>query len=98
MIVRLLGEGQFRVPAELLDELNKLDDDVMRAVEAGDERGLWQSLQALADAVRKAGKKLSDEELVPSDAIVPPEDLSLDEARELLSDEGFIPDLSVGTS
>ena len=98
MIVRLLGEGQFRVPSELLEQLNKLDDDVMRAVEAEDERGLWQGLQALADTVRQSGTKLSDEELVPSDAVVPPEDLSLDEARELLSDEGFIPDLSVGTN
>ena len=35
--------------------------------------------------------QLSDEELVPSDAVIPPEDLSLEEARDLLSEEGFIP-------
>ncbi len=97
MIVRLLGEGQFRVPDDLLARLNELDDDVMRAVEAGDEKALWEGLQALAEAVREAGTKLGDDELVPSDAIVPPEDLSLEEARELLSDEGFIPDIAIGT-
>ena len=93
MIVRLLGEGQFRVDDSLLETLNALDEQVMRAVEAGDESALWHSLQALADAVRDGGQPLADEELVPSDAIIPPEDLSLEEARELLSNEGFIPDL-----
>jgi len=95
VIVRLLGEGQYRVPDGLIDRLDELDNAVLRAVEAGDERALWESLQALAEAVRGAGSKLSDEELVPSDAVVPPEDLSLEEARELLSDDGFIPDAPV---
>jgi hypothetical protein len=92
VIVRLLGEGQFRVDDSLAGRLNELDDQIERAVEAGDEEALWSGLQALAEAVRSNGERLSDEELVPSDAVIPPEDLSLDEARELLSGEGFIPD------
>jgi len=91
VIVRLLGEGQYRVPDELVDELNELDDAIIRAVDAGDERGLWDGLSALAEAVRQAGTKLRDDELVPSDTVVPPEDLSLEEARDLLSDDGFVP-------
>jgi len=91
VIVRLLGEGQFRVDDDLMPTLNELDAAVLRAVEAGDERALWDGLQALADAVRGHGTRLGDDELVPSDAIVPPEDLSLDEARDLLADDGFIP-------
>jgi hypothetical protein len=94
VIVRLLGEGQFRVPDDLLGRLNELDDEVLRAVEQGDERALWDGLQALAEAVRSAGTKLGNDELVPSDAIVPPEDLSLEEARELLEGEGLIPDIT----
>jgi len=43
--------------------------------------------------VKSEGEKLPDDDLHPSDAIVPPEDLSLDEARELLTGEGLIPDL-----
>ncbi|HVU77654.1 MAG TPA: hypothetical protein VHC67_08730 [Gaiellaceae bacterium] len=93
MIVRLLGEGQFRVDDTLAAKLNDLDDVVMKAIDAGDEQALWQGLQTLAEAVRSNGTRLSDEELVPSDAVIPPEDLSLDEARDLLSDEGFIPDV-----
>ena len=95
MIVRLMGEGQFRVDDALLARLNELDDEVSRAVAEGDERALWTGLQALADAVREGGEKLADEDLRPSDAIIPPEDLSLEEARELLADEGFIPDVPV---
>ena len=93
MIVRLLGEGQFRVDDALFARLNELDDDIARAVEAQDEQALWAGLQALAEAVRTNGSRLSDEELTPSDAVIPPEDLTLDEARELLSDDGFIPDV-----
>jgi len=91
VIVRLLGEGQFRVEDALITRLNELDDEIARAVESGDEQALWNGLQALAQEVRAHGSRLSDEELTPSDAVIPPEDLSLDEARELLSDDGFIP-------
>jgi hypothetical protein len=93
VIVRLLGEGQFRVEDSLIGRLNELDTEVEQAVAAGDERALWTGLQALADAVREHGVKLADDDLSPSDAVIPPEDLSLEEAQELLQNEGFIPDV-----
>jgi hypothetical protein len=97
VIVRLLGEGQFRVDDSLIGRLNELDAEVEKAVADGDERALWTGLQALADAVRENGAKLADEDLSPSDAVIPPEDLSLEEAKELLQDEGFIPDVPVAS-
>jgi PspA-Associated protein len=93
VIVRLMGEGQFRVDDAVAAQLNALDDEVARAVSDGDEAGLWRGLQALADTVRSNGERLDDADLTPSDAIIPPEDLSLDEAKELLEGEGLIPDL-----
>ena len=93
MIVRLMGEGQFRVDDAIASQLNELDDEVVRAVSDGDEAALWRGLQALADVVRSNGERLDDADLTPSDAIIPPEDLSLDEAKELLEGEGLIPDL-----
>jgi PspA-Associated protein len=92
VIVRLLGEGQFRVDDALITRLNELDEEIAHAVESGDEQALWDGLQSLAQEVRANGSRLSDEELTPSDAVIPPEDLTLDEARDLLSGEGFIPD------
>jgi hypothetical protein len=88
-----MGEGQFRVDDSVAAKLNELDDEVARAVSDGDEAALWRGLQALADTVRSNGKRLDDTDLTPSDAIIPPEDLSLDEAKDLLEGEGLIPDL-----
>jgi PspAA-like protein len=93
LIVRLMGEGQWRVDDSVSARLNELDEEVSKAVEAGDEAALWHGLQALAEAVRSRGEKLDDADLTPSDAIIPPEDLSLDEARELLEGEGLIPEV-----
>ena len=36
MIVRILGEGQWRLPEDALTELNALDDAVEQAVAAND--------------------------------------------------------------
>ena len=91
-----MGDGQYRVDDGLRIRLNELDNHVAQAVEDADEAALWQGLAALAQAVRENGERLADDSLEPSDAIVPPEDLSLEEARELLTGEGLIPDLPVG--
>jgi len=96
VIVRLMGEGQWRVDDDLAGRLQELDDEVGRAVDAGDEAALQAGLRALADQVRGAGTKLDDAELLPSDAVVPPVDLTLDEARELVHGEGLIPDVLHG--
>ena len=93
MIVRVMGEGQWRIDDGLQARLNELDDAIGSAVEAGDEERVRAKLRELAQLVKSEGEKLPDDELHPSEAIVPPDDLSLEEARELLSGEGLIPDL-----
>jgi hypothetical protein len=92
-IVRLMGEGQYRVDDETLQGLNELDEQVAAAVERGDEDQVARLLKAMADGLRERGERLDDADLSPSEAIVPPEDLSLAEVRELLSGDGLIPDL-----
>jgi hypothetical protein len=54
-----------------------------------------EALRRLADAVRDNGTRVDDAEILTSDAVVPPQDLSLDEAHELLEGEGLIPDIPV---
>lgn len=93
MIVRLMGEGQYRVPDACLVRLNALDDDAMTAIDANDEPELARLLSTIWKLVRAEGSPLPDDDLSASDALVPPDDLSLDEARRLLGDDGFIPDL-----
>ena len=98
MIVRLMGEGQWRVDDGLAVLLNELDDEVGRALEAGDQAAMSDALRRLAEAVRSSGTELDDSDLTPSDAVVPPEDLTLAEAHELLEGEGLIPDLPAAGS
>ena len=93
MIVRLMGEGQFEVDDEVAKGLNDLDEQAGEAVERGDEEELRALLQRMAEAVRTNGSRVPDDDLRGSEGIVPPEDLSLDEARELFEGEGLIPDL-----
>jgi hypothetical protein len=95
MIVRLMGEGQFEVDDEVAKGLNGLDEQASQALESGDEERLRQLLRRMAEAVRTNGARVPDEHLDASDAIIPPDDLSLDEARRLFEDEGLIPDLPV---
>jgi len=93
MIVRLMGEAQYRVDDGLADELNELDNQAAAAVEANDEDKLHSQLEQMAALVRDRGERLDDAELASSELMIPPTDLSLDEARELFSGEGLIPDI-----
>ena len=97
MIVRLLGgDGQFRVDDDVVEALNELDAQGAQAVEAGDEETLHRVLGLMAQTVRERGERLPDDDLSASDLIIPPDDLTLEEAKELFSGEGLIPDLPVG--
>ena len=91
MIVRILGEGQRDVPDAEVEALNPLDDAVQAAVESGDESAFNESLSALLARVREIGSPVADDEIVPSDLVLPTADASLAEVRELLGDEGLIP-------
>jgi len=93
VIVRILGEGQRRVDDAHADLLNGLDSGLERAVESGDETAFRSALADLLAQVRTLGEPLPDDELVESDALLPAEDATLLEVREMLSDaaEGLIP-------
>ncbi|WP_030291756.1 PspA-associated protein PspAA [Streptomyces katrae] len=91
MIVRIMGEGQVKVADSHFTELNKLDDDLLAEMESGDGEGFRRTLCALLEAVRRLGEPLPDDALEPSELILPAEDASLDDVREMLSDDGLIP-------
>ena len=93
MIVRLMGEGQFEVDEEVAKGLNDLDEQAEKALEAGDQQQLSELLGRMTEAVRTNGARLPDDDLSPSEGIIPPEDLTLEEARKLFEGEGLIPDL-----
>jgi hypothetical protein len=91
MIVRISGEGQFEVPDGHVDELNRLDEDLTKAVDAGDEERFKTALEALLASVRTAGREEPDDFLGESDLILPSPDATIEEVREVLGQEGLIP-------
>ena len=92
MIVRLMGEGQFHAGEELLGRLNELDEGAQAAADAGDETELDRILDEMWQLVQGGGERLPDEDLIASDVVIPPSDLTLEETKRLFSDQGLIPD------
>ncbi len=92
MIVRISGEGQFRLPDEDAGRLNELDNRAVSAVEDGDETGFKELWSQMLELVSSDGNAISEEELVESDVILPPRDISFDEAKGEFTGDGLIPD------
>ena len=92
MIVRIANEGQFRLPDDHAARLNELDNGAVAAAEAQDEakfNELWQQMLSL---VESDGEEIPDDELVASDVILPPRDISFVEACAEFTGDGLIPD------
>ena len=92
MIVRIATEGQFRLPDSDAQRLNQLDNDAVAAVEAGDEPRFHELFEQMLELIRTDGEALEEDDLEGSDVIVPPADLTFEEARNEFTGEGLIPD------
>lgn len=100
-VVRILGgEGQFEVSSAVLNRINELDNKIVEEVEEKkgeskeEENGerFRELLAEMIGVVKREGKALDPAEIVESDVIVPPADLSLEEAKKIFTGEGIIPD------
>ena len=92
MIIRVSEDGQYEVPSSLLDELNVVDNRIVDLVAEEKEEEYRTELTKLIGMVRSKGRKLDDDEIRESDIILPPEDLTLSEAREIFTGEGIFED------
>ena len=92
MIVRIMGEGQYRIDDGDRDSLNELDNAAVAAAEGGDETAFLETFAALVEHVRKVGTPLGDDELEGSDVLLPPADTTFAEAQHEFTGEGLIPD------
>ncbi len=91
MIVRIVGEGQFKLGSAILDELNELDNQVVEAVGKENEGEMSRLLGKMGDLVLEKGEPVPLDELVESDLILPSPEISLKEAEEMFTGEGLIP-------
>ena len=92
MIVRIFSDGQYRVPESAQERLNELDRKAVEAVDADNEEAFLSSFHALVEHIHATGERLADDDLEPSDVMLPPPDITLAEARGGFSGEGLIPD------
>ena len=92
MIVRILTEGQYNLPGAFVDRLNEIDNEIVDVVGDGDREAFRKLLDEMLDHVRKNGTEVPVEELVESDIVLPEPDITLEEAAELFTGEGIVPD------
>jgi hypothetical protein len=91
VIVRISTEGQYEIGDDDVDELNQLDNQAVAACDSSDEQAFHATYEKLLNFVRNRGRELGEDELEGSDVILPPPDVSLEDAREEFTGEGLIP-------
>jgi hypothetical protein len=91
VIVRIATEGQYELGDDDITSLSKLDNQAVAACEGSDEARFRGTYMQLLDYVRAKGHPVADDDLRGSDLILPPPDVSLDEAQAGFSGEGLIP-------
>ena len=99
-VVRIMGQGQYKLDSATVDELNKIDNTIVKLIEnketkneTGDlESRFREKLADMVSLVASKGKQLDVKEIITSDFILPPVDASIEEARALFKGEGIIPE------
>ena len=101
IIVRVSGQGQFKVDRDTMNKINKIDDSVVDLIERGvnseknetqQAKELREKISEITSLITMDGKRLDDTDIVQSDIIVPDHDISIEEARKIFKGEGIIPE------
>jgi len=90
MIVRILGIGQFKLDDRHIDSLNKIDNQIVEHVSKGREKEFRADLARIISMIQESGEAIDPAEIISSDIIVPPADMTLEEARQVFCGEGLI--------
>ncbi len=91
MIVRILGEGQYRLPDADVPDFDAIDDQLTGAAERGDQAGFRADFAALVAYVHGHAEPIAPEHLGASDLMLPPADAGFDEVRAMLRDDAPVP-------
>ena len=85
IVVRVQGEGQFRLAGSYKGELDGYDQKVVDAIDAGQPAALKQSVHDVIAFVKSHGVAVADTENAASQVVLPSEDLTLDEAKKIMA-------------
>lgn len=89
LVVRILGQGQFKVGSRTANRIRKIDDELIKIIrkhEQAEKDFSRKATQALS-IVKKAGTPLEHKEFIQSDIIVPGADMSAKEAKNLFGEQ-----------
>lgn len=89
MIVRISGVGQYELDDDAVRKLDQLDTRLTEALHAGNESDFHAALHETIQFVQ-SGKEVPDDQIVPSEVVIPPDDITLAEARDFFTDEGLM--------
>ena len=95
-IVRIMGQGQFRINGDTIKRINEIDDAIVQILQnesKADDQEYRTKVAEIVQTIKSKGQKLEDKELVESDIIVPDTDISIDEAKKVFQGEGIIPEI-----
>lgn len=83
--------GQYELVDDEVQALDALDNEAAAACQSGDEQRFHDAFARLLQFVRTKGQAVDENHLGGSDLILPPPDVSLEEARAEFTGEGLIP-------
>jgi hypothetical protein len=99
VVVRISGQGQFKVNSEILEKINEVDNSIVDLIKNNSsssedsklkQKELQSKLSEIKNLVISNGQHLDNKEIVESDVILPDSDLSIEEASKIFTDEGII--------
>lgn len=90
MIIRILGIGQFKLDDRHIESLNKIDNQIVEHVSKGREKEFRADLVRIISMIQEMGAPIDPAEIISSDIIIPPADMTLEEAKQVFSGDGLI--------
>lgn len=92
MIIRIMNDNQYIVPSIYYDDINKIDNEIVRIIARGDKKTFKEKYKELIGLVHKNGVPMDVKTLKESDLIIPPADLTFEQAKKIFVGQGLIPD------
>ncbi len=86
MIVRILGEGKFKLDDSCLSDLESFDNKLVEAIDEVNGVKFEEALGMILSFVRSNGEALGPENFDTSDLALPHEGTTLEEMKELLAE------------
>ena len=103
IIVRVSGQGQFKVNRETLDRINDIDNSIVSLFENIDtdvddnsikskQKELKEKIIEIINLIKTNGMSLDNREIIQSQIMIPNPDISIDKTKMIFRGEGIIDD------